>query len=261
MPFQKDVSPADAPLSPNNPPWNSWVAFTVWLASVALIAILPIFFVFPYLIRQGMDLSDKESLMAAMRNDPTVTLLNLAAILPAHLLTLVLAWLVVTRARKFSFRETLGWQWNGFNFWSCLGILGGFFVVAAVVSYFIPEQETELTRILKSSRTAVYFVAFFATFTAPLVEEVIYRGILYSAFQRTVGVPAAVGLTTLLFAVVHFPQYIESLPTLILICLLSLVLTLVRVSTGNLLPCIALHTAFNAIQSVLLIVEPYFSKS
>ena len=260
-PSPNEIEPVVVPPSPNNPPWNGWIAFLVWLASVIFIAVLPIFFVFPYLIQQGMDLSDQAGLLAAMRNDPTVILLNLAAVLPAHLLTLILAWLVVTKYKKFPFRETLGWRWNGFNFWTCLGILGGFFVVAAIVSYFIPEQETELTRILRSSRTAVYIVAFFATFTAPLVEEVVYRGILYSAFQRSVGVPAAVILTTFLFAIVHFPQYIESLPTLILICLLSLILTLVRVRTENLLPCIALHTAFNGIQSLILILEPYFSKS
>jgi len=261
IPLPEEIKPADAPPSPNNPPWNSWIAFLVWLASVIFIAVLPIFFVFPYLIQQGTDLSDQAGLLAAMKNDPTVILLNLAAVLPAHLLTLILAWLVVTRFRKFPFRETLGWRWNGFNFWTCLGIIGGFFVVAAVVSYFIPEQETELTRILRSSRAAVYIVAFFATFTAPLVEEVIYRGILYSAFQRSVGVPAAVVLTTFLFAIVHFPQYIESLPTLILICLLSLILTLVRVRTKNLLPCIALHTAFNGIQSLVLILEPYLKSN
>jgi len=256
-PTPKEFLPANVPPSPNNPPWNGWIAFLVWLASVMLIIILPMFFVFPYLIQQGVNLSDQAGLAAAMRSDPTVILLNLIAILPAHLLTLLLAWLVVTQYKKFPFRETLGWHWNGFNFWTCLGIIGGFFVVAAILGYFIPEQETELTRILRSSRAAVYVVAFFATFTAPIVEEVVYRGILYSAFQRSVGIPAAVVLTTFFFAIVHFPQYIESLPTLILICLLSLILTLVRVRTGNLLPCIALHTAFNGIQSVLLILQPY----
>ncbi len=253
----KETAPAGAPPTPNNPPWNSWIAFLVWLASVLLIAVLPIFFVVPYLVQQGMSLSDQPALLAAMRGDPTIILLNLIAILPAHLLTLAFAWLVVTQSRKFSFREMLGWRWNGFNFWTCLAIIGGFFVVAYVIGRFIPEQETELTRILRSSRTAVYIVAFFATFTAPLVEEVVYRGVLYSAFQRSVGVPAAVGLTTFLFAIVHFPQYIESLPTLILICLLSLILTLVRVHTKNLLPCVALHTAFNAIQSLILLLQPY----
>lgn len=259
-PLDEKLLASTLPVTPDNPPWNSLIAFLVWLSSVILIAVLPIFFVFPYLISQGTDLTNQASVIDAMKNDPTVILLNLIAVLPAHLLTLLLAWLVVTKFKRFSFRETVGWQWNGFNFWTCLGILGGFFVVAAIVSYFIPEQETELTRILKSSRTAVYVVAFFATFTAPLVEEVVYRGIVYSSFQRSGGVPAAVALTTFLFAVVHFPQYIESLPTLILICLLSLILTLVRVRTGNLLPCVALHTAFNGIQSLLLIAQPYLEK-
>jgi membrane protease YdiL (CAAX protease family) len=184
-------------------------------------------------------------------------LLNVLGVIPAHILTLILAWLIVTKFRKFSFRETLGWRWNGFNFWNCLIILGGFYILAAVAGHFYPEQENDLLRILKSSRTAVYVVAFMATFTAPLVEEVVYRGILYSAFQRTIGVPLSVLLVTFLFALVHVPQYYPSYSTIFLICTLSLVLTLVRVRTGNLLPCVALHTVFNGTQSLLLILQPF----
>ena len=100
-------------------------------------------------------------------------------------------------------------------------------------------------------------VAFMATFTAPLVEEVVYRGILYSALQRSVGVSTAIGITTLLFALVHLPQYYPSVSTMILLTLLSLVLTLVRVKTHNLLPCVILHTIFNAVQSLALIAQSY----
>ena len=35
-----------------------------------------------------------------------------------------------------------------------------------------------------SSRTAVYLVAIIAAFSAPLVEEVIYRGVLYPAIEN-----------------------------------------------------------------------------
>ncbi len=102
-------------------------------------------------------------------------------------------------------------------------------------------------------------VAIMATFTAPLVEEVIYRGILFSAFQRTFGVGFAVASVTFLFAIVHVPQYYPSFSTIFLLTLLSLVLTLVRVRTNNLLPCIILHTIFNAVQSVFLILEPFLT--
>ena len=257
-PIKKDISPsALLPISPNNPPWNGWMAFLVWLASVAFILILPNFFVIPYVINQGVDLSDNIKLVEFIQTDATTVLLGILAVIPAHILTLALAWIVVTRFNKYSFRETLGWQSGGFNIWNCLIILGGFFILASVVSYFFPEQENDLLRVLRSSRTAVYVVAFLATFTAPLVEEVVYRGVLYSALQRSLGIPVTVLLVTFLFALVHVPQYYPSYSTIFLICFLSLILTLVRVGTGNLLPCIILHTVFNGIQSIFLILQPY----
>jgi membrane protease YdiL (CAAX protease family) len=128
-----------------------------------------------------------------------------------------------------------------------------------LTSYF-GETDNELLRILRSSRTAVILVAILATFTAPIVEEVVYRGVLYSALQRTVGVWMAVFLVTLLFAIVHVPQYLPDYVAISMICLLSLILTLVRVWTKNLLPCIVLHFVFNGIQSVILILEPYLPK-
>lgn len=254
-----ETSPALIQITPDNPPWNSWTAFGVWLASVVFIVVLPNLFILPYILKKGIVATDSAQMMEFLLKDPTAIILSVVAIIPAHILTLILAWLVITKIKKFSFRETLGWQWGGFTWWNCLLILGGFFVVAAIVSSFLPEQDNDLMRILRSSRTAVYIVAFLATFTAPIVEEVIYRGILYSAFQRTFGVFIAVLVVTALFALVHVPQYYPSYSTIILICLLSLILTLIRVKTKNLLPCIVLHTIFNGIQSVILVLEPFLS--
>jgi membrane protease YdiL (CAAX protease family) len=132
-------------------------------------------------------------------------------------------------------------------------------LLAAALTALIGEQDNELMRILRSSRSAVYIVAFLATFSAPIVEEVIYRGIIYSAFYKAFGVVTAVIAASTLFAGVHFLQYNGDITALIMICLLSLVLTLIRARTGNLLPCIVLHTVFNGIQSLLLILQPYIN--
>jgi len=153
----------------------------------------------------------------------------------------------------------LGWESGGVSWWYYPAILFGFLAIAAVVSSIVPEQDNDLLRILRSSRSAVYLVAFLATFTAPIVEEVVYRGVLYSAFQRSVGVPAAFCLVTLLFALVHVPQYYPSYSTIFLLILLSVSLTALRVKSKNLLPCIILHTLFNGFQSVILIIEPYLA--
>ncbi|MEJ7625163.1 MAG: type II CAAX endopeptidase family protein [Pyrinomonadaceae bacterium] len=235
-------------------------AFGVWVASLAFIALIPAAFFIPYVLSQGIDLSDPAAIVEIAKSDPTAILVQMAAILPAHLLTLGAAWLFITRGRKFNFWKTLGWDRGGFQWWHYLLILGGFFLVAYAVQLVIPEQENEMIRMLRSSRTVVYAVAFIATFTAPLVEEVIYRGVLYSAFRRAAGVTASFVVVTGLFALVHLPQYYPSYSTMLLLTLLSVVLTLIRVKTDNLLPCVILHTVFNGFQSVLLVIEPLITK-
>ena len=254
---QPEPSAIPAHPTPENPPWNSIVAVVFWIASVAAIALVPALFVLPYVLSGGPAFSDNQALGEFLRQDPTAILLQIIAIIPAHLITIALAWVIVTKLNKFSFKETLGWDTGGMRPRDYAYILGAFFIIAIIVGKFFPEQENELTRILQSSRSAVFLVAFMATFTAPLVEEVVYRGILYSAFQRTFGVGAAVGAVTLLFALVHVPQYYPSYSTIALLLLLSLTLTIVRARTGNLWPCIVLHTIFNGVQSILLILEPY----
>lgn len=245
--------------TPDNPPWNSLVAVGVWIASVLAIIIVPTIFVLPYIVSQGPGFTDNQALGEFLQQDPWAIILQMIAIIPAHLLTIAVAWAVVTRARTFSFKETLGWETGGMGWWHYAAILAVFFAIAIVVGNYVPEQENELTRILKSSRYAVFIIAFMATFTAPLVEEVIYRGLLYSAFQRTLGVGFGVAAVTILFALVHVPQYYPSYSTIFLLLLLSLTLTVVRAVTGNLWPCIVLHTVFNGVQSILLILEPYLN--
>lgn len=245
--------------SPDNPPWTSLEAIGVLIASILCILIIPAIFLFPYLALRGVQLTDTEALVEFAKTDPMAIFVQILSIIPAHLATIALAWLVVTRARRFSFKEMIGWGSGGFAWWHYIVVLVGFGLIAGVVGSLIPEQENDLIRILKSSRTAVYAIAIVATITAPFVEELVYRGVLYSAFQRTMGVPMAFMLVTLLFALVHVPQYWPSTSTIILLTFLSMILTAIRVKTDNLLPCIIFHTLFNGLQSLFLILEPFIN--
>ncbi len=257
---QKISSFESFPVSPNNPPWNGWTAFGVWAASVIFIVVFPNLFVLPYLATQTLDFSDQSAVVAFAKTNPTAVFLQILAIIPAHLCTLLLAWLVVTKIKKFSFFETLGWRRNGFKVWHSFAIFVVFYAVAVLLAKLFGEVETDFDRMLKTSRAVVYLVAFVATFTAPLIEEVIYRGVLYSAFQRKFGIVSAVFFVTVLFTAVHIPQYSnESIPnyaSIITLLLLSLTLTLIRVRTKNLLPCVILHTVINGVQSIFLVLQP-----
>jgi membrane protease YdiL (CAAX protease family) len=91
---------------------------------------------------------------------------------------------------------------------------------------------------------------------APLVEEIVYRGVIYSAFERIGGKATAITAATLIFALVHVPQYWGSVAAITVIVSLSLVLTLLRAWTGSLLPCVATHLVYNGVQAVILLVAP-----
>jgi membrane protease YdiL (CAAX protease family) len=252
--------PVGKPVTPNNPPWNGWIAFVAWVMSVLLIFIFPAIFLAPYIMSIKGQFGSSQEMAEFATKDPTALLLQILAIIPAHVATLLLSWFIVTKFRQYSFRDTLGWSMGGMKWWHFVLILLFFFSFAGAVTHFYPEQENDMLRLIQSSRTAVLIVAFMATFTAPLVEEVIYRGLLYSAFQRAVGAIPAIAIVTGMFTLVHVPQYWPSFTTIALLLILSLILTLIRYRTGNLLPCIILHTVFNAFQSILLVIEPYLEQ-
>lgn len=248
------LAPENEPVSPNNPPWTSPVAVGVWILSVVAIVIFPAFFVIPYMIiNRGMTAE-------AFQADKMFNILSLAAVFPAHFFTLLVAYFVATRNKQYSLNQTLGFESGGFRWWHYPLVLIPLFGAAVIVSFLIPEGDNDLLKVLRSSYTATILVAIFATFTAPLVEEVVYRGILYSALQRTMGAPGAIAVVTICFASVHVLQYWGSPGTILMICLLSLVLTLVRWKTDNLLPCIILHTIINGLQAIFLVAEPYLPK-
>jgi membrane protease YdiL (CAAX protease family) len=264
-----DASPIDSTAlqpdrrhpSPDNPPWSAGIAFGVWVVSVLLVFFVPLIFVGPYALSSGIDLADRGRFQDFLMTDATAVLLQLAPIILAHALTLGVAYFVVTRFNTLSFRQTLGWKMNGFKIWHAVAITVFFYGVAIALTTQFGKVDNQFDAMLKSSRYAVYLVAFFATFTAPLVEEVIYRGLLYSAFRRSFGVVLAIVAVTILFTAVHVPQYsfgtTPDYATVITLLLLSLTLTLLRAWSGNLLPCIVLHTIFNGIQSGILLAEPY----
>jgi membrane protease YdiL (CAAX protease family) len=82
---------------------------------------------------------------------------------------------------------------------------------------------------------------------APLAEELLFRGILYSWVRRA-GYPLlALWGTSVLFAVVHFNAI-----TLVPLLALSLVLTALYQRTANLIAPIAAHSFFNALNFGML---------
>jgi len=225
--------------------------------SVVLLVLMQLITTVPYLIYRARGTNDA-ALRQTLTADKTLILLSIISTIPAHLLTIGLVWAVVTNFGKRPFWRTLGWSWNrNFGFWTSASLAVALLIFGGLLTKLLGGVETQIDQIVASSIAARYAIAFLATATAPLVEELIYRGVLYSALQRVAGAGLAVAGVLALFTVVHVPQYWPNVGVISAVGVLSLALTLVRAYTGRLLPCFIMHLVFNGLQSIFIVLEPY----
>jgi len=111
------------------------------------------------------------------------------------------------------------------------------------------EDQAAVKMILGSKLWLRYYLIFFAVILAPVAEEFVFRGLLFSTAKRYGWRRTGWIGCSLLFALIHF-----NAPTFLPLFLLALALTwLYDVTEGLLAPIIA-HSLFNAANLVLLLV-------
>lgn len=94
------------------------------------------------------------------------------------------------------------------------------------------------------------FFAFVAILGAPVVEEIIFRGILYPAIKQRGWPQLALWGTSLLFALTH-----ANTATFLPLTFLAMVLVFLYERTGNLLAPILTHSLFNAANYFALVFQ------
>ena len=160
-------------------------------------------------------------------------------------------------------RESVGWfSTSDLKMGIPLGIASQLFLVNAVnwplqkiwPDVFSFDQVSQrATDLADAARGGWIFILFtIVVLGAPLVEELIYRGILQPAFISSMGRNLGIGLVAVLFAAIHwgggaFPEF----PGLLAF---ALVLGTTRYRTGRLGLPIITHMAFNATGLALVIL-------
>ncbi|MDQ6652566.1 MAG: CPBP family intramembrane metalloprotease [Acidobacteriota bacterium] len=249
--------PAFMSTTPNDPPWGVSQALLIWVISIALLFIVPLLAIIPYVLYRFLLYGSVEGL----GTDANLIFISIISVLPAHILTFLIIWFMVTNRGGRAFWQTFGWTWpENFGPWKTIGLALGLFVLAGFITWLVGGSETQLDQVINSSLRARFATAFLAAATGPLVEELIYRGVLYSALQRAMGMIWAVAVVSILFAGVHVLQYYKNLGVIAVIVILSVSLTLVRAFTGRLLPSYVMHLVFNGIQALYLVLQPFVGK-
>ncbi len=87
--------------------------------------------------------------------------------------------------------------------------------------------------------------AFMFVMLFPVIEEVLFRGVLFTGFSQSWGLGLAGAFTTVAFVGVHMPKVLEYWPALLAVTVVGALTVLIRIRTGSLAPGMALHCTYN----------------
>lgn len=263
--FELDPVEQEISIDPDHPRWGPVAGIGIWLVSLVAIIVIPILAVVSWYLIQSARGRPLPSLVArdemlGWLKSPNLLLVQVLSTIVAHLITIAACWALVTRFGARPFWSSLGWNWAGRSVWYWLTfsacVIFALLLASQGLSRFLPQSdENSFAELLKSSQRVRIAIAVLATFTAPLVEETVYRGVLFSSLRRHLGVIATVLIVTVMFAGVHVLQYWGAWVSVAGLTMLSLALTVVRARTKSILPCVLIHTLNNAFFSVLILLN------
>lgn len=160
---------------------------------------------------------------------------------------LLYIFLVVVLQYHQSFGVGIRWRWPNFR-QGARFLLAGVLLAMVVLtgSALLPDRKDFPMEKLFTSTTAVYAIGGLAVLVAPFMEELVFRGVLFSFFDRLGGFRIAVPATAVLFAALHYPEYAGAWTHVSMILVVGFALSIARAMTGSLVPSFLLHTAYNA---------------
>lgn len=103
-------------------------------------------------------------------------------------------------------------------------------------------------------------IIFSVIIIAPFVEEVLFRGYLYPAFNKYVGVYPAILLTSCLFTFAHYPHIKEDISFVCTIFTLSVIITYARAKTSSTWLAIAMHHIYNLVYVLVGLMKFFILK-
>jgi uncharacterized protein len=235
--------PPPARVPAENPPWTLWDVFAIALIAFGAGQIFGLIGAYIAMKRFHIPL-------AGLDRNPKLAI-------PAEFLgyAITLAFMMaVLRSRGLPFWRTVRWRWTG----SVVRyVVYGFLLAFAVgfASELLPIPKQLPIEKYFTDTAGAWLLAVFGVTVAPLMEELFFRGFLYPALARPLGIRWSVAITSFAFALVHSSQLANSWAPLLLLFGVGLVLTITRVRTASVLPGFFIHSAYN----LTLFVQLFFA--
>jgi hypothetical protein len=103
--------------------------------------------------------------------------------------------------------------------------------------------------LIASSTLARWSWIISAVLLAPPIEELVFRGVLLGGLAQVWSLRAAALVSGITFWAMHAPEWLRYWPAGVAIGLMTIIVTVLRIRTRALGPCIAAHSAYNLLMA------------
>ncbi len=241
-----DGAPHMIPTYPR-PPSPGWgykdlayvVAFAVPALVVAIIACFTFFFALEYIVGLKVDFQEPAG--------KAVMLITMQMMWWALIVAFV--YVLATVKHRMDFGESMSWipltrPLRSGALYCGLGFLLACSVAVIASLIPMPTERPPLEELL-GDPAALLLLAVFGVTVVPAVEELLFRGFFYAALDRMHGALAAILVTSVVFSMIHGPQYGWHWQNLVLLFYVGSIFALIRAQTGSVVPAAFVHAGYN----------------
>ncbi len=241
-----DGAPHMTPTSPRpkSPGWGYKdlfyvVAFAVLALGVSIIACFAFFFALEHIVGLKVDFQEPAG--------KAVMLITMQMMWWALIVAFV--YVLATVKHRMDFGESMSWipltrPLRSGALYCGLGFLLACSVAVIASLIPMPTERPPLEELL-GDPAALLLLAVFGVTVVPAVEELLFRGFFYAALDRMHGASAAILATSVVFSMIHGPQYGWHWQNLVLLFYVGSVFALIRAQTGSVVPAAFVHAGYN----------------
>lgn len=160
--------------------------------------------------------------------------------------------------QKLPLLRSLGWVRTNFDLTPLVGIGLGLFFLGALLQVLLrtPDNiDTPFEKMLSSDRFSLIAITVFGVTIGPIIEELLFRGLIQPVLISAAGVFPGILVTSILFAAPHLPQNGNAWQSGVIIGLAGFGFGLVRHLTGSTRASTISHIAYNSLPFALTLAQ------
>ena len=242
------ASIAPVPTTPpaiEDPVWSGWDVLLIAVLTFVAVVALELTVVFS----AQRWVYPNEGLVDVEKRPIVLLILQFLIYIPAA------AFMVMLVQGKYhvAFWRAIRWNWPRSG-WKLL-VLGAatFFALSLLETVLPMPKDTPFEHLFDGPRDA-YLLAILAVSIGPLMEELFFRGFLYSVLARRWGAGWGIFLAAVPFALLHLQQYGYAWGVVLVIFLVGVVCGVVRAATRSVGASFLVHAGYNGTQMLIALV-------